>query len=448
MQTVKQTANQMAVYNPEKMLDTIKIAQSILAYGRYEWTGDDDQVCTCPRRLWHSNLQAAYKMHFVVLKAIGLARPDNWQQLLLEWPHASVGNSERLAYTRNEHAGQSDRQTVTSVAKYLRANFSTLPDHAIRDLAALASTQGCFMVDTAEAMVKHTQNGPYSCMQWDGVNPEDHPYNVYDPGYGWKMAVHMEDGITVGRCLVIDLPDRKYFVRSYLRDEGRYSHSDPVMEAWLTDLGFHKRGGWHGESMAHIVTGRGDGGFLAPYIDGNAQHVDTHYRDDRDVLVITDDGEYECDNTDGRANQASCIECEECGTRLGEDDQYSVGRSGDTTVCECCRDSYYRGVIGRRGNEYDLHVDNCVYVESQEAWYDENYLSDNDIVRAEDTEEYEHMDDCWTCAQSGNVYTNDCSDWTEHEGDRYHNDHIPDAVQEALLDAALDADDTDNEETN
>jgi hypothetical protein len=444
-----QTSNQTNAYNPEKMLAIIREAQCIIRNGRYEWvknpeTGVEDQVTTVPCRLWHRNLQAAYKMHFVVLKAIDLARPDNWQQLLLEWPHISTGNSERLAYTRDERAGQSDKQTVTSVAKYLRSHFSALPDHAVRDLAALASTQGCFMVDTAEAMVKYTQNGPYSCMQWDGANPEDHPYNVYDPGYGWKMAVRTEDGVTMGRCLVIDSPERKYFVRSYLRDEGRYSHSDPVLEAWLTDAGFHKRGGWRGEKMAHITTGRGDGEFLAPYIDGNAQNVDTSYRDGREYLVITDSGEYECTNTDGRADRTDGTECEDCGERISEDEQYSVGRNEDTIVCECCRDSYYRGVIGRRGNEYDLYVDGCVYVESQEAWYDENYLSDNDIVMAEDTEQYEHMDDCWTCAHSGNVYTNDCSEWVEYEGDRYHTDHIPDAVQEAL--DALDADDT--EETN
>jgi len=458
-------------YDPINMLSIMEDTKSILARGRYHWVMHPDNTETheelCPRREWHRELQDKYQFHFVVEKAIHLARPDNWQQLLLEWPHVSTGDSQRLAYTRNEPRDEfSNKKTVTSVAKYLRSHFSTLPDHAVRDLAALVSTQGCFLVDDIEKMVYHKQRGPYSCMQWESAEPEEHPYNVYDPAYGWKLAVRQEGGDTIGNCLVMDRDGRKYFVRSYLKDVGRYSHSDPVLEAWLTDNGFDKRSEWQGERMA-FFSGSGDGGFLAPYIDGNCRTVDVRRSDGtcqtmwsgrrsdgREYLFITDGGDYMCDNTDGHADYANNIECEDCGDRMNEDEGYTVGRNDSRQVCSCCHENYCT-VLGRRRSEYMIEEGDAVYVDSQEQWYDSNYLGDNDIVslengtyehsdnavligdewyhidnerivRATDTDDYALIDDCWICAESNNWYTNDCEDWTEDtDGTRYHNDHIP-----------------------
>jgi len=453
-------------YDPINMLSIMEDTKSILARGRYHWvrnpeTGEEGHVERCPCREWHSDLQDKYQFHFVITKAIHLARPDNWQQLLLEWPHVSTGDSQRLAYTRDERAGLGNKQTVTSVAKYLRSHFSTLPDHAVRDLAALVSTQGCFLADDIVKMVYHKQRGPYSCMQWENVDPEDHAYNVYDPAYGWKLAVRQEGGDTVGNCLVMDRDGRKYFVRSYLKDVGRYSHSDPVLEAWLTDNGFEKRSEWDCERMA-FLSGGGNGGFLAPYIDGDCKTVDVRRMVGRECLVITDGGEYTCDNTDGTADYTNNIECEDCGDRMNEDEGYTVGRNDSRQVCSCCHDNYCT-VLGRRRNEYLIEEGDAVYVDSQEQWYDSNYLGDNDIVslengeyehsdnavligdewyhidderiiHAEDTGECAMIDDCWQCTASNAWYTNDCEDWTEDtDGTRYHNDHIPAEVHVRLM---------------
>ena len=462
--TVMTTRPLESEYDPINMLSIMDDAKSILARGRYHWVkhpNGAEYVERCPCRAWHRDLQDSFKFHFVVEKAIHLARPDNWQQLLLEWPHVSTGDSQRLAYTRDERAGLGNKQTVTSVAKYLRSHFSTLPDHAVRDLAALVSTQGCFLVDDIVQMVYHKQRGPYSCMQWEGVDPEDHAYNVYDPAYGWKLAVRQEGGDTVGVCLVMDRDGHKYFVRSYLKDVGRYSHSDSVLEAWLTDNGFDKRSEWQNERLA-FFSGNGDGGFLAPYIDGNCRTVDVRRNDGRECLFITDGGEYMCDNTDGRADYANNVECDDCGDRMSEGDGYAVGRNENRHVCSCCHDNY-RTVLDRRGDEYLIEDCDAVYVDSQDQWYDSNYLGDNDIVslengeyehadnavligdewyhcdderivRAMDTDDYALIDDCWQCAESGGWYTNDCEDWTDDtDGARYHNAHIPAEVHVRLM---------------
>jgi hypothetical protein len=116
-------------------------------------------------------------------------------------------------------------------------------------------------------------------------------------------------------------------------------------------------------------------------------------------------------------------------------------------------------VYGRRGAQYYVNNDYVVYGNDED--YDEDYLDDNSIVQldnreyehtdnaveingdwyhvddertclAEDTGEYALCEDCWQCAESCNMYTDDCTDWTEHEGERYHNDYIPANVQAAI----------------
>jgi hypothetical protein len=110
-----------------------------------------------------------------------------------------------------------------------------------------------------------------------------------------------------------------------------------------------------------------------------------------------------------------------------------------------------------------------VYVESNSEHYDEDYLNDNNIVqlengeyeqmeeavevdgewysiddericRFEDTDEYGLTEDGWQCAQSCNWYTDDCTDFTEYKGERYHDDYIPQEIADATVDKRIDED--------
>ena len=171
-----------------------------------------DVFCTAFRvvrrhRPWYLELTDKFDMHPAIMDAYGLAMPHNWQQLLLEWPHISETDNTRLAYTRDERAGEADRQTVTTIGKYLTRHFSRMDDHKVRDLAALyGSTAECKFVHTMAEMLFHLKRGPSSCMTGDReYRCEDetlrHPYEVYDPSLGWHMAVRIEHGRTVGRAL-------------------------------------------------------------------------------------------------------------------------------------------------------------------------------------------------------------------------------------------------------
>jgi hypothetical protein len=286
----------------------------------------------------------------------------------------------------------------------------------------------------------------------DGVTR--HPYEAYDPKYGWHMAVRIEGDETVGRALCMTQPTdgKKYYVRTYARpaSNGGYSETDNGMENWLKEQGYTKHAYWEdGERLAYHPTGEH---FLAPYLDGGEKRVSVDSTNK--CFVIDSDGEYICDQTGGipTCEDDDYFDCDDCGDSTSNDDGYWVGRHEDAQVCESCRDNY-RYVYGRRGNQYYVHEDNAVYVDSCNDYYDEDYLGDNEIVslengeyekmeeaieingdwysidddricRFEDTDEYGLTEDGWQCEESCNWYTDD-TEYVEVDGCKYHPDHAP-----------------------
>lgn len=464
-------------YNPKLMLDTFWDAALVLKRGVREYysynthynsvyprqCNDPHQIIAVTRtkdqtytRTWHANLQHRFAIHPVVIKAIEMARPDDWQQLLLEWPHRAESDPTRLAYTVNERKGDDDVQTMTTVGKYLTRHFSTLPDHAIRDLAALCGKGECKIVRTSVEMIYHLERGPKSCMQWGAdTDPDLHPYQVYDPQYGWGMAIRIVGGETIGRALVITNEGEKYFVRSYLRNDQGYSGRDDVLEAWLREGGYEHRSEWNqGQKLRRISDDGNNCGFIAPYIDGSNQRVS---KGQNSTLIMDRNGEYDCCNTDGDADQPETSECEDCGDRVNEGDGYWVGYHDDGYICSGCHENYHYG-RGRNGREYTFHEDNAVYIESQDAYYHGDYLEDNNIIELEngnlehadeaieidgnwytqddericyfkDTEEWGMQEDGWQCTHSCDWYTND-TDHVEVNGEKFHPDYCPETEAE------------------
>jgi hypothetical protein len=402
-------------------------------------------------RAWHMREQERYQLHPAVRKAMRMSRPTDWQQLLLEWPHQSTTDRNRVAYTQTERKGEGDIQTVTSLGKYLRAHFMSMPDHAIRDIVALHSTSGCKFVHTIAEMIYHIQRGPYSCMQKSGHGLDEHPYRAYDPRLGWHLAVLEEGGETVSRALCnTDDEGQKYFVRTYAKHEGG-TRTCERMQAWLKEQGYEHRSGWDiGTRMAHIETSN-NCGFVAPYIDGYNQYVNVTYDNGVQVLTIDDsDGAYECCRQDGDADDQQGQLCG-CGDRFNEDDGLWVGYHEDEMVCECCAESYVYG-RGRGGRAYHFSSDNAVYCDSDDTYYHENYLGDNSMVWDVDgnvvpecdtceidgdnyltddkrvvcleSGEYGLKEDCWQCCESGEWYSDDV-DYVEIDGNTYHPDNAP-----------------------
>jgi len=469
-------------YDWQDMVDTMNRAYDAIRRTdealrrRWHLTDDREEMAALSAkrdaRYWIIREFDKYPVHQVINAAIKLARPRDWHQLLLEHPHESQGDRSKIAYTQNEVKGQRDIQTVTSVGKYLTRHFD-LPDHTIRDLVSRYGSAARFQfVHTTAEMIYHLHRGPASCMVWSndrGVKCKDgvtrHPYEAYDPKFGWHMAVRIEGDNTMGRALCMTSPQDgvKYFVRSYLRpsNESTYSQTDDGMDTWLKEQGYTKENYWRDDER--LAYHEANDHFLAPFLDGGEKKVSID--EPNKCLVIDGDGEYACDQTGGYPTYEddSGTDCEDCGDRVSDGDGYWIGRSEDAMVCESCLNNSYVFVYGRRGNQYYVHQDNAVYVESSSEHYDEDYLSDNEIVelesggyeemceaieingdwytiddericRFEDTDEYGLTEDGWQCEQSCNWYTDDCTDWVEINDVRYHKDYAPeqdDAEDEA-----------------
>jgi hypothetical protein len=326
-------------------------------------------------------------------------------------------------------------------------------------------------------MLQVLMDGPASCMSnnWRNGNLDNHPYKCYDPRLGWGMAVREEGGEVIGRALVYERDDIKRFVRTYQRasSSSSFSHADDSLNAWLRDQGYSHDSDWEGCLLRYYEGAYGRP--LAPYLDGGCKDVDVITREGNKYLRVTEGGQYHCENQDGScSDNEDCETCNDCGTGIDDGDGYWVNAAEDEYVCQHCCDNNYYYAYGRRGNQYYVYCNNVVHV-GDEA-YDEDYLSDNDIVCLDSGEyvhtdeavyvdsesehfhcddervcyddynsQYEmrencvelvdgsmcHADDAWQCCATSGWYSdNDSDDRVEIDGKTYHPDHVPETDDE------------------
>lgn len=403
-----------------------------------EYVGTD--YCGGPR-YWHTCITDTYELHPVVQHVIGVAgiRPVNWQNLLLEWPHISEVDDTLIAYTRDERAGLdfidngSKRQTKTSIGKYLSRHWPHVRDDVRRDWAARFKPAVFAIWDTRETVICAVELGPRSCMKstygsipfkaYDNaqlltwytgghtgyVDWASHPYSVYDPALGWRMAVRMEkgnDAVVMGRALLHEVS--KTYVRTYKRnasgDEGDYSYADEQLEAWMTDQGYRKASDWEGKRIARVD--HPSGGLMVPYLDGGAQSAD----EDGHLLVICRRGKLSGSNTDGGGGTigADVIgTCADCGSAILEDDDDRIcaGRGEDREVCGDCASGY-------------------TYVRGATNWgsgaYSEYYVADDDVLHLAGIQyDSENLPDNLITLHNGDVCEHDDAVYLEGEGEYY-----------------------------
>ena len=353
----------------------------------------------CQSRVWYRRERDRASMHPTIVKMLNTPEQaqylTDWREMVLEYPHVADTDATKIAYTESEAKGVADRQTVTTLGKYIKRHAPDMPDHVLRDMVMLSVAE-VVLVHDLQGMIDAVQNGPRSCMQ-GGFST--HPYSVYDPQYGWHMAVRRESGDIVGRCLCLEHNDRKLFVRSYRTNEGGYSQSDEGMNAWLEERGYIHADGWpNGAKLAAIWEGSA---LVLPYIDGDNSRCDA-----RDGYLRLDDcGEYEGDNTNGYASgpEDRCT-CDDCGDLYDEDDGTHTGYHEDHHVCDDCAEGYTYA-YGRNGSLYYVPNDDTVYVDGEN--YHTDYLDRNGIVYSKFGGEYYLQDECTQIDGSGDWVHND-----------------------------------------
>jgi hypothetical protein len=398
-------------------------------------------------RDWLALLQSEFELHPAVITAMQLVGEIK-DSVLLQWPHRSTTEAGQIAYTRSEEHGVADRQTRTTQGKYLRAAFPTLKDNVIRDLvyaedAKVAS--GFRFITESKEIVHAVQKGPYSCMQWDSVAPEDwqrHPYAVYDPALGWSMAIKEDSGEITARALVYEREhdEQRCWVRAYGANGADYE-----LSAWLGQQGVESYSSWPSGAKLRRISHHGD--IMFPYIDGNRDRVDVH----GDTLVLKDNGEHLCNSSDGTAEYEEPGEpCDHCEDDTPEEDQNEAGSRGQMMICDHCRDNYFTFVTGARGHEYYVHEDDAVSIDGEQ--YDVNNLPKEVVETRDGSTQFE--EDCceidgnwwrtddprvcwsepeqqhllcanaWQCAATNYWYSED-TEHVEIDGDMYHPDDAP-----------------------
>ena len=337
--------------------------------------------------------------------------PVDWHHLTLEEPVEKEG---RITYFRNDEkrrlyqeTGSTNHRVVTSAERYLARHWPNIEDHRIRNLAGRFKHDFKFLTDIEEIVEAVINCQSYSCMK--NHSNASHPYRVYDPKFGWKLAIQMQDGDIVGRALVHE--PTKTFVRTYGPADSRgYTQSSETLHGWLEAQGYNFEDEWpEGVKFAKI---RYKGEHLAPYLDPGSDRIasDNSRRvtDAGDYFVRSDDGEWVWENTDGTPSRPEDDEdyiiCDDCGDRVHIDDATCTGYHEDHCVCSSCIDDYTY-VLGRRGSRYYVPNDEavCVY----ETYYDVDYLEDYGIVELHDGD-YAKLDDTVYVESEDEYYL--CSD--------------------------------------
>jgi hypothetical protein len=387
---------------------------------------------------WHNREQNRYPLHPAVRESVMLIPPTDWHLLVLQWPHVSIKDSARLAYTRNCEHGFADRQTVTGISKYIAEHFPRLQSHLIRDICAKYGNHSFAISHDMEQMLAWLAESPTSCMvrrNWQAGSW--HPYRCYDPKFGWGLAVRLENGQVMARALVNE--ESKSFIRSFGAIENNRGHSqnDCALNSWLESQGYAYENGWSGLRLAKVV--HPDGGWSAPYIDGDTQSVDSR----NGYLLITESGDFSCTNTDGYLDDnEDHSHCEDCDARINMNNGSHTwaGRYEDHLVCASCGNDYVPA-IGAGGNEYYEQSEDCTWIESRDMHYVDHYFDSNGIVWLVDTQENDHQDNAVYLALRDEYVSSDCAYAVYCEDDEQYQ-HVDDCV---LLDDGTYALKNDNE---
>jgi hypothetical protein len=201
------------------------------------------------------------------------------------YPHISVVDPEKLAYTPSSEWGEQDRQKRCTLAAFLDAEFKHAPGAERRVVVAELSPARLSFVHDTDEIIDLYKRGPSSCMSHDegDYSSSVHPVSVYGGASDISLAVLQTPDVIMARALVWQR--KKRFARIYAVNEAVRMQ----MEKALADDGY-EYGGFDGARINRIADGYD---FVLPYLDRTdttchpcAAGVDDH----DDFLIWRDNG--------------------------------------------------------------------------------------------------------------------------------------------------------------
>lgn len=341
--------------------------------------------------------------------------------------HVSKLDHTKIAYTKDEESGSADKQTQTTIGRYL-TQYHQLDNELIKYITALhASIYAPVNVkfatgqDVVTVYTKCHDTGVASCMTKPDhyYESSQHPVSVYADGDLSLAYLADDDGNIKARALVWQ--DKKIHGRIY----GDYERLHSALRAldYSDDVSFH------GAKIKRIMCDNNNR-LILPYLDG----VQTVTEIDDEWLKIDRNGDISASQTDGLQQEAYYCLCDRCEDEIASDDDARsvyVSRYSTREWCEHCANEY----ASRSCVSYDLISDSvittvdgdvCAEWEAEDANYCE-YQGEhtfNDVKTVIVT--MTGMEESWSvdaiedhsfvCRIDGNRYSNnlmEIDEWTD-----------------------------------
>jgi hypothetical protein len=333
--------------------------------------------------------------------------------------HVSKLDSSKVAYTKDEESGSADRQTQTTVGRYLTAYYPDLDNELIKYINALhqqayqpINVQFATGEQITEIYKSCHDTGLSSCM----TKPDSryasfcHPTLVYSAGDLSLAYLTDADGHITARALVWQ--DKKTYTRIY----GNYE----TLGAGLKTLGYSSDGDFHQAKIKRIDDENEPDRLVLPYLDG----IQTVSCNSKEWVIIDKYGDIDASSQDGLQKPTRYAVCDSCEDDIhDEDEAYTVytRRHSTVTWCQYCRDQesfWCEGTQEWVRNDREVTVDG----QSYSYWYvednanrceysDEYTFEDTVTVYTSETDTEEWLeaiadDESFICRVTGNRYTN------------------------------------------
>jgi hypothetical protein len=298
------------------------------------------------------------------------------------YPHVSVVDPDKLAYTPSSEWGEQDRQKRCTLAAFLDAEFEHIYRGARRAVVAELSPARLVFVHDTDKIIDLYQRGPSSCMSQDeGDYPSCvHPVSVYGGASDISLAVLQAPDTILARALVWG--EKKRFARIYAIN----SEVRARMESALADAGY-EYGGFNGARLNRIADGYD---FVLPYLDRTdttCHPCAAGVNDNGDFLVWRDTGgDIMADGTNGLAGGRRT--CENCGEHISEDEEiYSP--VFESIFCEHCYHESH-AACDYCGGDADSNAITRLYDGTVVC---ENCMETGEFRMCEETSEFYHIED-------------------------------------------------------
>lgn len=333
--------------------------------------------------------------------------------------HVSKLDGSKIAYTKDADSGTDDRQTQTTVGRYLTANHDHLCNELIKYINALHQQEyqpvnvlfaiGEKITDVYKAC---HDTGASSCMTKPNhyYESSEHPTMVYSAGD--LSLAYLSDANDNIKARALVWQEKKIYARLY----GDYES----LRSGLQTLGYSGDTNLHGAKIKRINHATDSDRLVLPYLDG----IQTVSIIDDNWLMIDRNGDIDANTTDGLQRNPHWATCERCEDDIeSEDDSRTVylRRYSCETWCEHCTDNsafWCEGTQEHVWNDREVTVDG----QSFASWY------------VEDNANYCQFSEEFTFTDTTSVYVSetDTESWSDDviddesficriTGDRYAN---------------------------